>query len=77
MRYIANLVKEDEYEITHITEMETLNGGKVEVIKGKNVLAKGKLEKAITDYEEETKLINETRELEINDLKEILESMNK
>lgn len=76
MRYIAKKV-EDYYEITHINSLETPNGDKVEVVIGKTKPKKEQLEKAIKDYEEETKMMLEQRTQEINELKEILKSINK
>ena len=76
MRYLAKKIKEG-YEVTHIKEMEQLDGTKVEVIIGKNVIDKKKLTKSILDYQEETKTMLETRKLEIADLTNILSAIER
>ena len=76
MRYIAKKTKKG-YEVTHIKEMEQPNGLQVEVVIGKNIIDKSKLEKSIKDYQEETEIMMETRQQELSDLKNIYDAIEK
>lgn len=75
MRYVANKI-ESGYEITHIKEMEDVNGLKVEVVYGKNVIDKEKLEQSIKDLkvqkEEQTIQIDN----DISELEGLLKAIN-
>ena len=76
MRYIANKQDEEEFEMVHIKEMESFKSGMVEVVIGKNTIFRTKLESKINEYVEETKLMNETREEQLEDMRKMLEAMN-
>jgi hypothetical protein len=75
MKYIGKQV-ESGYEITHVKEMEDVNGSKVEVVYGKNIIEKEKLEKSIEDLkvEKEEKMIQ--MDNDIAELEAILKSVN-
>lgn len=69
MRYIVKKVV-NGYEFTHIEEKETLDGAKVEVIKGRNTLQEDKIKKAIEELQEQ---INEHKEhLKEEELQKVL-----
>lgn len=75
MRYIAKK-QENDYEVTHLKECETIEGKKVEVIIGKNIINKEKIEKSIANLKEEKVMRIEQMENDIADLEAILEAIN-
>lgn len=76
MKYIANKV-ESGYEITHIKEMEDINGNEVEIVYGKNIIAKEKLEQAIKDLKVQKEEQAIQIENDIADAEAILKAINK
>ena len=74
MRYEA--IKEDNlYLVKGISKMKTVSGEEVEVYNGFVKVDKEKLEKAIEDYEADTKAMLEQRENELKDLRAELEAI--
>lgn len=75
MRYIVKKVK-DGYEFTHIWEQEGLDGKMVEVIKGRNIIKKENLEKAlketIEDRDNQFKIVEDN----IAEMTKMLEAIN-
>lgn len=75
MRYIAHKLEENKYEVIHINSLESVNGGMIEVVIGKNEIDKNKLEETIKAYKNETKQIIEARKQEVEDMSNILEAI--
>ena len=75
MRYIAHKIDEDNHEIIHINEMETVKGGMIEVVIGKNNVSKKKLGETIKSYKKETIQMKEARKLELEDMENMFKAM--
>ena len=75
MRYIAHKIDEDNHEIIHIKDMETVKGGMIEVVIGKNNVSKKKLGETIKSYKKETIQMKEARKLELEDMENMFKAM--
>jgi prefoldin subunit 5 len=77
MKYIAEKKENDEYLVTAIKEMETVNGDKVEVKIDSKSYIKKSLEECIEAYSLERDGIIEKYNNDIKDMNNILEAINK
>ena len=75
MRYIAKKLKKDSFEIMGLTERETINGDKVEIIIDKKTYSKQTMIETMEAYKAERDGVIEKYNKDIEDMNSMLEAM--